>query len=158
MNALIDWLHAQDSYTPFTQLSPGSLHPTREGLLPHRQPGCSALFCHDCGWGVEWLHIVDALMMITWVWIMVIIRYTVLSPMCEARCGQRMQRMRPISPLHHVCGSQWVTPLENYGMGLTCNLNTEETVKHEVGFLIIVCQCAPQLFSACVLSPLQSIN
>lgn len=33
MTALTDWLHAQDSYTPSTQLSPGSLHPTREGLL-----------------------------------------------------------------------------------------------------------------------------
>lgn len=54
---------------------------------------------------------VDALMMMRR-------RYTgVQGPMCEARCGLRMQRMRPVfSNLHYICVSASLTPMEQYGV------------------------------------------
>lgn len=109
LNALIDWLYAQDSYIPLTQLRPEYLHPSREGPPLYRQLGCSSLLCHDGGWGVEFLHVVDARMM------MLKQHILVPGPMFKARCGLRMRKMRPGFPL---TSCMWVSVGYSYGKEL----------------------------------------
>lgn len=94
--ALTDWPYAQVSFIPFIHPNPEFLLPvgvTREGPFSSTDSlGVThgSLFCCGHRFGVECLHVVDATTMM-------LQQYNVVrGPMCEARCGPRIQRIRPV--------------------------------------------------------------
>lgn len=126
---LTNWPYAQVCYISKSWVPPPCWFYWGEALLS-RLPGCGLRL--PSSWvGVECLHVVDATMMM-------LQQYTVAQGlMCEARCGLRMLRMRPVlSFTSCMCVSVCVTPMEQYGMDPIWGLHIVIFLKDKVRFFL----------------------
>lgn len=110
---LTDWPPAQFLYICFTHRRSEYLHPAREEPTDSLDVASGSLLYHDAGWGWS---------VCTW-WMMMLEQYTIAQgPMCKARCGQKIQRMRSVFPftlclcVRSMCDS--LTPWEHLWVGL----------------------------------------